>query len=436
VSSDTAADYQIAITCVGIPETLERFPLPVEIVSQDGSVRRAVMTLTPGWRTLAGVEGPGSYLIRSELPSGRWITETVTVPDQARGPGEAAAEVTLDIGAEETASVVAFAEPVADAQSLASRESLVRQTSLKRLPDRAAVGLEAALASAADPLSEAGVSVEYGLFEEWSAAPSDAGTPPGETLLLRRAGSNTTVLPGSISLTEHPGWASNSKRWRPLLVRVELPSSGNGTPGGEALVVWPPSPGTQPLSLIADPSTGQNRDAPPLLGLWDSGDPAADALFAFVQGGALDSAREAAPLLIEQAESYLMGKATDPIRATLAAYALFKVGRIKQDWTNNLADWFPHLPDGAILYGWCLNRAGKAEAARDYFHTALTRGVPMYSKGIRYLRDGLKFLQGLYPGDAQVQADATRAYRIAAAANPDSEVTCLRLGIGIGLRWI
>jgi hypothetical protein len=58
----------------------------------------------------------------------------------------------------------------------------------------------------------------------------------------------------------------------------------------------------------------------------------------------------------------------------------------------------------------------------------------MFSEGVRLLREGLNFLSGLYPEDAELQAAASRAYRIAAAANLDSELTALRLGTELAVR--
>jgi hypothetical protein len=59
----------------------------------------------------------------------------------------------------------------------------------------------------------------------------------------------------------------------------------------------------------------------------------------------------------------------------------------------------------------------------------------MYSEGVRLMRDGLNFLRGLYPENSDVQADAARANRISASANLDSELTCLRLGVGLAVEF-
>jgi hypothetical protein len=59
----------------------------------------------------------------------------------------------------------------------------------------------------------------------------------------------------------------------------------------------------------------------------------------------------------------------------------------------------------------------------------------MYGEGVRLLRDGLSFLNGLGSGDAELQAAVARAYRLADAVNPRSVLTCLRLSAGLSVEW-
>jgi hypothetical protein len=232
------------------------------------------------------------------------------------------------------------------------------------------------------------------------------------------------ALPGNLRLPEGLGWSADTTQWHPALVRVTDLSE-------RALVVTPPAYTASSLTLLPDPETGLDPQAPRLLAVWASGHKTADALFAYVQRGALDLAREAAPALIEQAESLLVDKGANPIHATIAAYTLLKIGDTAHGpWMANLAGLFPFLPDGAIIYGWHLIHTGQAEQAPAQFHAALSRGLPIYTTGVRLLRDGLNFVAGIHRDDAQLRADADLAYQIAAAANLDSELTCLRLGEG------
>jgi hypothetical protein len=272
------------------------------------------------------------------------------------------------------------------------------------------------------------VSLVYGFFHTWKAGAA------GDTLVIESKGHSSVEVPGDLTLAAHPGWFPDTTQWRPLLVRAMLPRGKHGEPAEEALVVWPPSRENQPLTLDPAPYHGINREAPPLLARSPSGDRVADALFAYVRGGRLDLARQAVPAFAAQAERFLYEKYLNPIHAILAAYTLQKVGGDEHsDWLSNLAHSFQYLPDGALLYGWYLIRAGRAPEAKEFFRTALARGVPMYSLGVRLLRDGLSFLRGLEPEDADIKTDTARAFRLAAAINPSSELTCLRLGGGLGV---
>ena len=64
------------------------------------------------------------------------------------------------------------------------------------------------------------------------------------------------------------------------------------------------------------------------------------------------------------------------------------------DWPKNLANWFPFLPDGCVIWAWLLiyqKPAERSEIAR-YLFMAAERGIPIYSEGLRLLTDGLRLL--------------------------------------------
>ena len=275
----------------------------------------------------------------------------------------------------------------------------------------------------AAPAPPAGL--EFGLFGSWvdvAGCRQSAGTAGGGNRVAHAM--DGVCAAGQLASAEGLGWSADTTQWRPALVRVTDLSE-------RALVVTPPAYAASSLTLLPDPETGLDPQAPPLLAVWESGHKTADALFAYVQRGALDLAREAAPALIEQAESLLVDKGANPIHATIAAYTLLTIGDTAHgSWMANLASLFPFLPDGAIIYGWHLIHTGQAEQAPAQFHAALSRGLPIYTAGVRLLRDGLNFVAGIHRDDAQLRADADLAYQIAAAANLDSELTCLRLGEG------
>jgi hypothetical protein len=418
----------IEITCVGVPEELAGVPLSFEIVSPRGAARRLLLAPEEGQRTTELVDLPGRYLVRAELPSGDRLAETVTVPEPAEGQ-TAFSAVTLDFSMANKS--VAPQEPPAE------REVLRGSTRSAELPPM--LGSVLGAAPGASPIFESlsfGVNdpplstLSYGFFQHWIGS-----APTENTLVAEARGDQLISFPGDLVLAAHPGWSSNTTQWRPLLACVKLPPV-DGETETEALVVWPPSSGKQPLHLVADSSPGVNQTAAPLLASTQAEDKVTDALFAYARSGRLDTARQATAALVQQAEELLDAKKLNPVNAILAAYTLQKVGGAEHpDWLANLANWFPYLPDGALLYGWYLLRNGRAEEARGLFQTALARGIPMYSEGIRLLRDGLSFLSGLPPGNMDLQASTARAYRLADATNPRSVLTCLRLGAGLAVEW-
>jgi len=427
--SDKAVHYEIKITSVHVPRSLRGVRLPFEIIPQEGEAKRSLITLQEKHTETESVKWPGSYLVRTVLPSGQLIAKTTIVPQPTGPKGEASSEVTLDFG-----EYITVAE---------ANEPSILETSNKYLPSRrGAVKKPSRIRRmiwfmkrgvSADPR----VSCDYGMFVRWSPEASDESLETSsDALVIKPIGEASTSLPGNIEMERHPGWTPNSREWRPLLMRSRFSLPMFGTERQEALLICPPSHHPPPLTLLPDPDPGVNSNAPSLLAYSHSDDGEVDLLFSYVRGGALDLARQLAPRMIERAQEILQSKVSNPVNATLAAYALLKVSNTeRQDWVRNLADWFEHLSDGAIIYGWYLIRAGKAEHAHKYFRIALTRGVPMYSEGVRLLRDGLNFLRGLYTENAQVQADATRANRMAASANLDSELTCLRLGKGLAVEF-
>ncbi|MDQ2996976.1 MAG: hypothetical protein M3R61_07980 [Chloroflexota bacterium] len=287
------------------------------------------------------------------------------------------------------------------------------------------------------------VSLEYSVFERWNIETNQnmiADTLVVQALPATHLQSGTqpparATLPAEIAVFTREAIGSPDKY--PLFVRVAWPSSRGDEAASAALVLWPASLSGQPLNLLPDSDPGINTDAPLLLASVKSGDNAVDALLGYIHSGALTAAQQMAPAMITRAENFLYAKQSQPLYAIIAAYALLKVGSANRlNWIANLADWFPLLTDGAIIYGWYLIRNGEAEQARRYFRQALEHGLPMYTEGIRLLRDGLRFVSGLYPDDIDLQHDAALAYRIATAANFESVLTCLRLGHGLGMNHI
>jgi hypothetical protein len=428
----TAAEnrHHINLVCVGVPDVLKGAPLPVEIISQTGTRTDALLTLGDDRPTAVAVPGPGKYFVRTELPTGGWIAHSVIVPEPTQTGAETIPTATLDLSSHPPVParwVQSFTNEVLGRQLeldpigvlkgrfLATTRAL-NYAAPQQLPE---IGLES--------LTPIAIDLRGGEFEQWAAAAS-AGC---DLLRIKPYGVSWSIpgLPEHVMMQPAPSWVGGNPRdWRALLLSIELPATREAA--RRVLVVWPWFAATQSLLLLPDTPPDTDPDRPPLLAVSDTGNPTVNALFSYVRGGALESARLAAPALTAQAEQFLgQGTVSSPVLGCIAAYTLLKIGRLEhQDWIANLANWFPHIPDGAIAYGWVLLRAGKADEARQFFHKALERGIPMYTLGVRLLRDGLNFVRDLYPKDSQVQEDAARASRLVLVANFDSETTCLRLG--------
>src|SRR5439155_215308 len=76
-------------------------------------------------------------------------------------------------------------------------------------------------------------------------------------------------------------------------------------------------------------------------------------------------AAASADAYVDQAESLILQKRLDAVSAAVGAYLVLRLGQTARlgDWTENLRQWFPWLPDGAAIRGEPLARVGRhAEA--------------------------------------------------------------------------
>jgi hypothetical protein len=120
-----------------------------------------------------------------------------------------------------------------------------------------------------------------------------------------------------------------------------------------------------------------------------------DAMLAYMARGDLYSAM-AGESWTEQAADLVMGKIQDPYSAAIGAYVLLRLGHTEKmkDWAKNLADWFPFLSDGCIIWAWQKLRGGTSEEdeVAHYLEQAVNRGLPVYTEGVRLLMDGLRLI--------------------------------------------
>jgi hypothetical protein len=87
---------------------------------------------------------------------------------------------------------------------------------------------------------------------------------------------------------------------------------------------------------------------------------------------------------------------SDPYAAAVGGYLLLKLRRfdLLHEWPRNLAQWVQHLPDGCVLWASQLieQHPDREQEIRDMLLTAVERGVPVYTEGVRLLIEGLRLL--------------------------------------------
>lgn len=339
------------------------------------------------------------YLVRIELPTGEIVSCSSGAPSLSLGyyPSEAM-------------------RSLGDLDSLPMIESAAGST--KRLT-------RAFQAQVAESEAHFGlprrISIEVGCWNVWESL----GDQGWRVLLRREEFEGVKVAPSTPFRLTSASWNNpDATAWRPAYC-VSLYKHKRH------LIVYPPSRSTL---TVAEDASAITLPSSSLLASTSPGDPQIDALFSYAVGGSLDAARALAGPASNRARGALREKFSDPVLATVAGYALLKADpTAHEDWVANLANYFTNLPDGAIIHGWHLIRSGD-RGAKDYFLTAISRGIPMFTEGVRLLKSGLSYLSGLEPDDAPLARAAHQAFLLSSLANLDSEVTSLLLGRGIDAR--
>jgi hypothetical protein len=348
--------------------------------------------LVLGQRTEIAVP-PGSYLVRCQLPSGEYLSA------QAEVPADSETRVQLQ---------PAYPSP---------QESLSWAFLLKQIPRGEPLP---------DFIDDAGAKLDFGRWEHaanqdallaWSSAPLDADVD-------RTIQRSTPYALAALSLEIHEGqtWlqvrgplhaprfvalppAPMGRPVRVLIVRETVPLQGKGPRRGE------PAPRQQ----------GAGEQPDPLTILVSAGNLQAELLLGYLANGSFEAARRIGDPLVGDAERLVQEKGGDPSAAAVGGYYLLRAQRLDRlhNWTRNLDNWFPWLPDGAVIHAWHLLRQKPSDVpqARDRLLEAERRGLPLYSQGLRLLFDGLDLLVRELPEDAPLRAAWERVRRYAAAAN-------------------
>ena len=160
---------------------------------------------------------------------------------------------------------------------------------------------------------------------------------------------------------------------------------------------------TLPVPWI-DPFTNADVRAEVMVSIHQnpSGSPIAVAMRDITIGPALaymaNGALSAAATIFENVEKMLYMKVSNQFAAAAAAYVLVGTDvsgepRPWYSWIDNLSSWFGWLPDGAVLLGTLQLRTARTDSevarARGTLLEAFSRGVPVYTLGLRWLIDGL-----------------------------------------------
>jgi hypothetical protein len=193
------------------------------------------------------------------------------------------------------------------------------------------------------------------------------------------------------------------------------------------LVVIPPQ--ARQLLLVSE-SLDENSSVHPRL---EGGSTQAEALLSYLSQGAFDMATTSSQAFLKSANNLLAAKMSDPSAASVAALFFVKTGQLERlQWMANLANVFPWLPDGAILYAWALLHLPQPslDEVAKWLFVGANRGVPMLTQVVSLLNDGLVYLEGhrkyLNPETAtQLSDELYRAQILAQTIDPTSNYTSL-----------
>jgi len=270
--------------------------------------------------------------------------------------------------------------------------------------------------------------IAAGAVELWSriAAAAADGTLLGE---LRGAEASVTVMP------QIPG-VDDETRW----TLPEMQGSRTYALAGARLhcvpVPWHAHGHASPVSIVLDAGPGPQRTR---IVVEDEG---FAGLLAYLSSGSVLSAvdlieadDDLAAVVGRSAQDALYDKRASPLGACAAGYALLgsSVPGVEEPWhpwLHNLSNWFPWMPDGAVLLARLrlMNARDDEDAASALttLHDALGRGLPCYRRGLEWL------LQAMlrFPDDPIVAAVRPSLNDVAARLDMQEVFTTLMIGGG------
>ncbi len=157
-----------------------------------------------------------------------------------------------------------------------------------------------------------------------------------------------------------------------------------------------------------------------------------DSDFAPMAGLMTASTLPKATVAVRQAYDMLFQKNLHPLGAAAGGYVLLAAGDGTDSnwhgWIDNLANWFPNIPDGAILKASLRLRFPKSKdspaEARAALLEAFDRGIPYYSAGVSWLLDGLT----VFADDPTVDQKMRIVQRVALRLDLSQAFTVVRIG--------
>ena len=146
----------------------------------------------------------------------------------------------------------------------------------------------------------------------------------------------------------------------------------------------------------------------------------AETLLKYLDKGAVKEARTVSQAVV--AEELLYAKRANPPAAAVGSYYLLRVGELDRlhTWTENLANWTPWLPDGAVIRAWHLLQQENPDLAgvKQRLLEATKRGIPVYTEGLRLLYDGLVMVDDEAKGqDKEIRTALTTVKGFAATVD-------------------
>jgi hypothetical protein len=210
---------------------------------------------------------------------------------------------------------------------------------------------------------------------------------------------------------------------------AHLPRFEPELPRVDAIAVGPPR---QPPVFVPIPG-GHLRyfdfklasERRPLVRLADN---VASALLAYLDRGRLDDALVFSEPFAQYAEQSLLHKRDDPVAAAAGAFALLRLGALERlhDWTRNLWNWFPWLPDGLVAYAEHAAQLGEHQLASELLSELPDRGVPALSLGLAMAADRLRSYAATWPENEGLRATQTWITRYALATDFSLPITTYR----------